>query len=47
MATNKTIPNPLPPGAEQLAVVDDVTGQIEGISRGKADMAVALRSVCF
>ena len=33
MATNKTIPNPLPPGAEQLAVVEDVTGQIESISR--------------
>jgi len=33
MATNKTLPNPLPPGAEQLAVVDDVTSQIENVSR--------------
>ena len=41
MATNKEIPNPLPPGAEQLAVVDDVTGQIEGISRTAMDRQTA------
>ena len=41
MATNKTIPNPLSPGAEQLAVVDDVTGQIEGISRNAMDRQTA------
>ena len=37
MATNKTIRNPLPLGVEQLAVVDDVTGQIESISRTTMD----------
>jgi hypothetical protein len=41
MATNKTIPNPLPPGAEQLAVVDDVTGQIENVSRATMDRQTA------
>jgi hypothetical protein len=41
MANNKTIPNTLPPGAEQLAVVDDVIGQIEGISRTAMDRQTA------
>jgi len=41
MATNKTIPNPLPPGAEQLAVVDDVTDQIETNSRTAMDRQTA------
>jgi hypothetical protein len=41
MTTNKTIPNPLPPGTEQLAVVDDVTGQIESISRTTMDRQTA------
>jgi hypothetical protein len=30
---NKTVPNAIPVGAEQLAVVDDVIGQIENVSR--------------
>jgi hypothetical protein len=37
----KTIPNSLPPGAEQLAVVDDVTGQIEKVSRTTMDRQTA------
>jgi len=41
MATNKTIPNPLPPGAEQLAVIDDVTDQIESNSRTAMDRQTA------
>jgi hypothetical protein len=41
MATNKTIPNPLPPGAEQLAGVDDVTGQIESRTNKVRYSAVA------
>ena len=41
MATNKTVPNPLPPGAEQLAVVDDVIGQIENVSRTTMDRQTA------
>jgi len=41
MATDKTIPNLLPPGAEQLAVVDDVTGHIESISRTAMDRQTA------
>jgi hypothetical protein len=41
MATNKTIPNPLPLGKEQLAVVDDITGQIESISRTAMDRQTA------
>jgi hypothetical protein len=41
MATNKTIPNPAPPGAEQLAVIDDVTGQIETIARTTMDRQTA------
>jgi hypothetical protein len=41
MTTNKKIPNPLPPGTEQLAVVDDVTGQIESISRTTMDRQTA------
>ena len=41
MATNKTIPNPLPPAAEQLAVVDGVTGKIESISRAAMDRQTA------
>jgi hypothetical protein len=41
MATNKAIPNPLPPGAEQLATVDDVIGQIESISRTAMDRQTA------
>jgi hypothetical protein len=41
MATNKTITNPLPPGVEQLAVVDGVTGQIESISRTAMDRQTA------
>jgi hypothetical protein len=41
MATNKTIPNPLPPGAEQLAVVDDVIGQIESVARATMDRQTA------
>ena len=41
MATNKTTMNPLPPGAEQLAVVDDVTGQIESVSRKIMDRQTA------
>jgi hypothetical protein len=41
MATNKTIPNPLPPGAEQLVVVGDVTGQIETIARTAMDRQTA------
>jgi hypothetical protein len=45
MATNKTIPNPLPPGAEQLAVVDDVIGQIENVSRTAMDRQTANNSV--
>jgi hypothetical protein len=41
MATNKAIPNPLPPGVEQLAVVDDVIGQIESVSRKTMDRQTA------
>jgi hypothetical protein len=41
MATNKTIPNPLPPGAGQLAVVDDITAQIENVSRTAMDRQTA------
>jgi hypothetical protein len=41
MATNKTIPNPLPSGAEQLAVLDDIIGQIESISRTAMDRQTA------
>jgi len=41
MATNKTIPNPLPPGVEQLAVEDDVIGQIESVSRTTMDQQTA------
>jgi hypothetical protein len=40
MAT-KTIPNALPPGVEQLAVNDDVTDQIESISRTAMDRQTA------
>jgi len=39
--TNKTIPNALPPGAEQLAVIDDVTDQVENISRTVMDRQTA------
>jgi hypothetical protein len=39
--TNKTIPNALPPGVEQLAVVDDVTDQVENISRTAMDRQTA------
>jgi hypothetical protein len=39
--TNKIIPNALPPGAEQLAVVDDVTDQVENISRTVMDRQTA------
>jgi hypothetical protein len=39
--TNKTIPNPLPPGVEQIAVVDDVTDQVESISRTLMDRQTA------
>ena len=45
MATNKTIPNPLPPGTEQLAVVDDAIGQIESISRTAMDRQTASNRV--
>jgi hypothetical protein len=45
MATNKTIPNPLPPGTEQLAVEDDVIGQIESISRTAMDRQTAKNRV--
>jgi hypothetical protein len=41
MAINKTILNPLTPGAEQLTVVDDVTGQIESLSRTAMDRQTA------
>jgi hypothetical protein len=41
MATNKTIPNALPPGAKQLAVVDDVIGQIETVARTAMDRQTA------
>jgi len=41
MAINKTIPNPLPPVTEQLAVVDDVTDQIESVARGAMDRQTA------
>jgi hypothetical protein len=41
MATSKTIPNALPPGAEQLATVDDLIGQIESISRTAMDRQTA------
>jgi hypothetical protein len=41
MPTNKTIPNPLPPGAEQLAVVDNVFGQTESVSRTAMDRQTA------
>jgi len=40
MAT-KTSPNALPPGVEQLAVNDDVTDQIESISRTAMDRQTA------
>jgi hypothetical protein len=36
-----TIPNALPPGAEQLAVVDNVTNQVENISRTAMDRQTA------
>jgi hypothetical protein len=39
--TNKTIPNALPPGVEQLAVVDGVTDQVENISRTAMDRQTA------
>ena len=45
MATNKTIPNPLPPGTEQLVVEDDVIGQIENISRTAMDRQTAINRV--
>jgi hypothetical protein len=45
MATNKTIPNPLPPGKEQLAVVDDITAQIENVSRIAMDRQTASNRV--
>jgi len=41
MATNKMIPNSLPPGADQLAVIDDVTDQIDSNSRTAMDRQTA------
>jgi hypothetical protein len=38
---NKTVPNAIPVGAEQLAVVDDVIGQIENVSRTTMDRQTA------
>jgi hypothetical protein len=37
----KTVPNAIPVGAEQLAVVDDVIGQIENVSRTTMDRQTA------
>jgi hypothetical protein len=39
--TNKTTPTALPPGVEQIAVVDDVTDQIVSISRTAMDRQTA------
>ena len=36
-----TIPNALPPGTEQLAAVDNVTGQVENTSRAVMDRQTA------
>jgi hypothetical protein len=37
----KEIPNPLPPGVEQLAVIDGLTDQVENISRTAMDRQTA------
>ena len=37
----KEVPNPLPPGVEQLAVIDGVTDQVDNISRAVMDRQTA------
>jgi hypothetical protein len=41
MATNKTIPNPLPPGTEQLDAVKGVTRTVEDYSNQVMDAQTA------